>query len=57
MMLGSTAASRLQATAAIYAAGTGLTPVTGVYTRLRSIVAALAPYTLHHVHDIQCQVA
>ena len=55
--MGSTAASRLQATAVVYAAGPGLTPVAGVYTRLRSIVAALAPCTLHHVSDIQRQVA
>ena len=57
MVLGSTAANRLQATAAVYAAGTSSTLVAGMYARLRLIVAAFAPCSLHHVRDIQCQVA
>ena len=48
MVLGSTAASRLQAIAAVYVAGTGSTPVVGVYTSWRSIVAAFALHTLHY---------
>ena len=57
IVLGSTAASRLQTTAAIYVVGTSLTPVIDMYTRLQSIAAALAPHTLYYVHEIQYQVA
>ena len=57
MVFGSTAVSRLQVTTAVYTAGTGSTPVVGVYTRLQSIDAVLAPCALHHVYDTKCQVA
>ena len=40
--------SRLQATVAVYAAGTGSTPAVGVYTSWRSIVVAFALCTLHY---------
>ena len=56
MVLGSIAASRVQATAAVYTAGTSSTPVVGMYTGLQLIAAAFAPRTLYYVREIQCQV-